>query len=468
MTRTPRRQDNSDNERVMTMDTTTDDYSHGRAADGLRTGAVAALLLVFATAGCEGLLDVELPGEVTEENLQDPAQASILANSVVAQVECSWDNYVAATSHHSDEWIPASGNSTMRRWGLRRISSTFSSYAAGGCGGSYGLFTPMHIALRMADRNSERIRSFPDDSVANRQQLLTQIQAYSGWPLVAFAEGFCGTPIDESDQTYGSEELFQRAVNRFTEAVDMAGQTGQDQLRLMALVGRARAHLGLGNYDQAIADAEQIPPEFRLDASREQSPGRRQNAQFDAINALPSMEAGNKHASVAPSYRDVQWEGTDDPRVPVVNTGRVTFDFTTLHWRHTKINALADDVRLASWEEARMFIAEAEARRSGGDLDRARQILDGFHQRAGIPGVTESDLPAREDVIRHVLEERRREFFAEGGHRLHDMLRFRGTDFEIPFLGEAGSDHPDGVDQNGLSYGETTCFPVPETEKAEL
>lgn len=467
MTRTTTPQATPDNERVMTMDTTPDDRRRSSRSAG-RVAALTVLVLALATAGCEGLLDVELPGEVTEDNLNNPAQAAILANSVVAQVECSWDNYVGAASHHSDEWIPASGNSTMRRWGLRRISATFSSYATGGCGESYGLFTPLHIGLRMADRNSERIRSFPDDSVQNKQELLTEIQAYSGWPLIAFAEGFCGTPLNESDQTFESDELFQRAVDRFGQAIDMAQQTGQEQLRLMALVGRARAHLGLGNYDQAISDAEQIPQGFRFDVAREQTPGRRQNVQFDAINALPGMEAGNKHASVAPSYRDVQWEGTDDPRVPVVNTGEVTFDFTTIHWRHEKINSYSTNVRLASWEEARMFIAEAEARRSGGDLDRARQILDGFHQRAGIPGVTESDIPTRDDVIRHVLQERQREFFAEGGHRLHDMLRFRGTGFEIPFLGEAGSDHPDGIDQNGLSYGETTCFPVPTVELSEL
>lgn len=449
----------------MTMDTlrqVTD-----RSAAGWRAAPIAlVLLLTLGAAGCEGLLDVELPGEVTEEDLEQPSQASVLANSVAAQVECSWDNYVAAASHHSDEWIPASGNSTMRRWGLRRISPDFSSYASGGCGGSYGLFTPLHIALREADRNSERIRSFPDDSVADKQSLLTRIQAYSGWPLVAFAEGFCGTPINESEEVFGSEELFQRAADRFTDAISMAEQTGQDRLRLMALVGRARANLGLGNYGQVVDDAGEIPQGFRFDVAREQSPDRRQNAQFEAINALPSMEAGNKHASVAPSYRDVEWKDVDDPRVPVVNTGEVTFDFTTIHWRHEKINAFADDVRLASWEEARLFIAEARAR--SGDLDGARDILDAFHDRAGIPPLEESDAPDQADVIRHVLEERRREFFAEGGHRLHDMLRTRDTEHEIPFLGEPGSDHPDGVDQNGLTYGETTCFPVPTSELSDL
>lgn len=67
--------------------------------------------------------------------------------------------------------------------------------------------------------------------------------------------------------------------------------------------------------------------------------------------------------------------------------------------------------------------------------------------------------------MEHVLEERRRELLSEGGHRLNDMLRFRGTKFQIPFLGEPGSDHPAGVNQAGVPYGSTTCFPLPDIEE---
>jgi len=54
---------------------------------------------------------------------------------------------------------------------------------------------------------------------------------------------------------------------------------------------------------------------------------------------------------------------------------------------------------------------------------------------------------------------------AEGGHRLNDMLRYRGTPFNIPFKGEPGSVHANGVDQTGNVYGTTTCFPLPTVER---
>ena len=64
-----------------------------------------------------------------------------------------------------------------------------------------------------------------------------------------------------------------------------------------------------------------------------------------------------------------------------------------------------------------------------------------------------------------MIEERRRELFLEGGHRLNDHLRFRGTPYNIPFKGEAGSFDPNGVDRTGLPYGTTTCFPLPIVER---
>ena len=69
-------------------------------------------------------------------------------------------------------------------------------------------------------------------------------------------------------------------------------------------------------------------------------------------------------------------------------------------------------------------------------------------------------------VIAQVIEERSRELFLEVGARYNDMLRFRSTPFRIPFRGEAGSIHPNGVDHRGLQYGPTTCIPLPLAEKS--
>jgi hypothetical protein len=48
---------------------------------------------------------------------------------------------------------------------------------------------------------------------------------------------------------------------------------------------------------------------------------------------------------------------------------------------------------------------------------------------------------------------------------MNDMLRFEGAPHEIPWLGEPGSIHPDGVDSVGGAYGDVTCFPLPSVER---
>ena len=443
---------------------------YGRAQFRARwmLGAVIAATAVLGACDLDGLLEVDLPGRVAEDALDDPRLANTLVNSVIADVECSWDNYVAAAAHHSDEWIASSGNSNMARWGLRDVTPTLGSYSTGGCGSSYGLFTPLHGARVQADSNFDRISSFDDASVPNKAEHLAVIAAYGAWPLIAFSEGFCGTPLDGGATVQSPQDLAALAETRFTDAIQLATAAGRMDLVHLATLGRARARLTLQDYSGVIDDAEEIPEGFLFVATRDNTPGDRQNRHYGAINGRASDAAGQKHATIAPNYREVQWKGVDDPRMDVEWDGTLGFDFFTRHFRHNKVNSFDAPTTMARWAEARLFMAEAYAMTDR--LPEAIDILDELHERAGIPGVDDTDLPTRDDVIRHIIQERSREFFSEGGHRLRDHLRWRGTDFEVPFLGEPGSIHPNGrlldpESGNPLrEYEDATCFPVPTVE----
>lgn len=93
-----------------------------------------------------------------------------------------------------------------------------------------------------------------------------------------------------------------------------------------------------------------------------------------------------------------------------------------------------------------------------GDVDGALAKINGLREAAMLPTVTAS--VGAGEIMDLVKEERRRQLFVLGGHRLHDMLRFN-----IPFLGDPGSIHPDGLDQTGAEYGNLTCFQLPEVER---
>ena len=426
------------------------------------------VLAIGGAAGCDGLLDVEIPGRVVEEDLESPGLSQTFVNSVIADVECAWDNYVAAASHHSDEWVATTGNGNMLAWGLRNVGSA-GSYASGECESRYGPFAALHKARFQAGENFERIRAFPDPDVPDKALYLATIQAYAGWPLIAFGEGFCGTPIGGDGPVFEPSELLAMAETVFTDAVVRTEAAGLSELAMLARIGRARARLGLGMYEEAISDAALVPAGFVHLVSRDPVPDDRANTHVASVNGTAADGAGQKHATIAPDLRVLDWKGVSDPRIGAFFDGTMGQDGVTPHWRHDKAVSLGSPTVLASWREAQLILAEAYAMTDR--LPESIQVLDSFHAAAGLPPVTATDLPTRDDVIRHLLEERRRELFAEGGHRLRDHLRWRGTDFQVPFLGEPGSIHPDGIwldpdtgVPGSLDYGSATCFPVPAVE----
>jgi hypothetical protein len=417
---------------------------------------VAVLPLVLMISACDtaDLLDVDLPGNVTADDIEQPSLATTMRVSAIGDFEWAWDSYVDFAARHSDEYIHSSGNFTARRQMLRDIPPELGAYQS-------NIFGRFHRARFMLESNFERLQGFTVEQVSQRAQYLAEMRTYGGFIYVAFGEGFCGTPLNGDGVVRTPAQLLQIAVTQFTEAIDLARAANQPRLVTAARIGRARAYLGLKQYADAIRDADGIAADFAFVATREAGEGRRENSMANT-NQLQT----NQSATVAPGYRDVRWKGVPDPRVRAMNTGFVGHDNSTIVWRHDKTppqGGEGQDVNVATGKEARLIIAEAAALM--GDLDRARTILNDFHTRAGIPAVTVADIPTQSAVVRHVIETRRRELFVEGGHRQRDHLRWRGTEWQIPYKGEAGSDHPNGVDQYGQPYGTTTCFPVAQNEQ---
>lgn len=426
----------------------------------LALGCALAAPLFAAACDLDTVLDVDLPGDVVDEALNDPALAPVLAASVVADFECAWNNYVVGSALVSDQFIQASGNLNQRNWGTRRVESSDASYSQTDCAGPYGIYTPLHIARAGAEDFFERISGFPDGEVPNKTGLLATIRVHGAYALVALGEGFCEMALDAGPLMTRTEVL-ELAEERFTTGLELAQQASDADLRRLALAGRARVRLDLEDFAGAIADAEQIPQGYVRNATRDETATARYNG---FCNYLTCATFG-RNASIAPNYRNVEWAGVPDPRVDVATLGRVAADNATEHWfPASKATTRSEPLPIATWEEAQLVIAEASART--GNLGRARTIINDLHERAGIPPYDAAGAASQSDVVRQVIEERRRELFLEGGHRFNDHYRFRGTEWEIPYKGEAGSIHPDGIDHTGVPYGSTTCFALPDVERS--
>lgn len=424
-----------------------------------RALAAALTLSVAALAGCSDLLDVKLPGQVPEEALNDPALSPVLVASVKADFECAWANYVAGTALISDQFIQASGNLVQRNWGTRRVDSSDASYSTVGCGSAYGIYSPLHIARYQAEDIYRRITEFPDAQVANKTLSLATVRIYGAWALLALGEGFCEMAID-GGKLMTRAEVMTLAEQRFTEGLTLATQANNADMKNFALAGRARIRLDLGNLTGALADAPLVPVGYVKNASRDETSAVR----YNPICSNLTCPSYGRNASIAPNYRDVRWEGVADPRVRITTTNKPAFDNATIHWYPvTKASTRSEAMKITSYAEAQLIVAEASAR--NGDLTTARKIINALHTAVAIPGYDLGNTATKDQVVRQVIEERVRELFLDGGLRFNDHYRFIGTPWAVPYKGEAGSIHPTGVDHTGVPYGSTKCFALPDVER---
>ena len=60
-----------------------------------------ASMVMLSGCSLDDILAVHVPGKVLEEALDNAALADVLSTGVVAEVECSWNQYVAGAAHHS-------------------------------------------------------------------------------------------------------------------------------------------------------------------------------------------------------------------------------------------------------------------------------------------------------------------------------------------------------------------------------
>jgi hypothetical protein len=88
-------------------------------------------------------------------------------------------------------------------------------------------------------------------------------------------------------------------------------------------------------------------------------------------------------------------------------------------WVTSKYTSNASPIRLASYEEAQLILAEAQAEQ--GQLDAANATLNVSRTAAGLTPFPNGQ--TKDQVIANVIAERRAILSFEGGHRLNDLLR---------------------------------------------
>jgi hypothetical protein len=420
---------------------------------GMLTG-----LVLLTGLGCNEItsLKQENQGALSVETLYIPANAALLVNGAIGDFECAYNRYVVGSGLFTDELTVAIARSDNFDYDARRVL-TNAGYGTNNCASPTpsstqfpGIYTPLSVARATGDTAAVKIEGFSDAEVPNRQKLIGQAATYAGYSLILLGEGMCSAAINLGPEVPPTA-LFNEAVTRFTKAIAAAPAANDATTLSLARLGRARALLDAGgapNLAAAAADAATIVPTFVVNTSPDAVNARRQNVIFLHVSQ-------NAYSTVDPSYRNVLIPGgtTQDPRVVVTDLNRNGTATGSRLFLPAKAAANNAPVRLASYAEAQLIVAENAART--GDLQGAAAAINNARARtAGLPAYTLPAGATSVDVVAQIAEERRREFFVEG-HRLGDLRRYG-----LAFTPASGTAY-----QYGGVYGTQTCFPLPDVER---
>ena len=424
-----------------------------RTRGRLFTGALLGCL-VSTIAGCDGLLEVELPGNVEEAELNNPVLAATLALGAQSDFECAFGAWMMVTELWTSGLDQSSTLTTHSTIQARRAAVNEYGTATCNVDGSplpYGFWSPLNVSRVQARAATGLIQSF--GAIPDADFLLARLAAYEGYSTLLLAESFCELYFDGGLRETRANG-FNRAVVNFTSAIASATAATPSatttaaqiaSIQNMALVGRARANLNLGNSAAVLTDAGAVTLDFVRTVDRSGLISFRYNPVF-----FRSQEG--KAYSVPLIYRDTLVSGVFRPRIGAVPDPRVgsfrdgvgNNQFTP-QYTQNKYLSRAAPIPFSTWKEARLMIAEV----SGGAT--AVTIINTLRARyPGLPVFSSSDPAA---IAAQVRQERQRELWLQGT-RMGDMLRW-GTPF------------PTGVTPANQTIVDTTpwCFPTMEAER---
>ena len=465
-----------------------------------KTRTIVAVALAGALVACDDLLEVELPGQVTEDATFVPSQARLLVNSAIADIECAYSDFTAFEGAGYDD----AATRTVGWWG-GRFERPPQPGTGGTCAGSQentsgNWFVPFHKGRWMAEQVYERLTNEWDVSqVPDREQLMAIAAIYAGIAYTYFGEFFCevtanGGPLMSWDESLATAEQW------FTTALGHIQATGDFEIatdvttsaQQMAYLLRARARFAQNDPAkdaEAAQDAQLVSQGFVSFVTREAGAERTRINRVQSAHVglgwiallgpvtwwsgAPNPATGDPWPAVIPytGYWDlailpdgravtdagnpitlVDAGSVADPRVPAVEVGvrpgiGGAGPNNYERWEQRKYTDQGDDFPLAKWEEAWLIRAQV----AGGQT--AIDLVNEIRTAHGLPTITYLTAGDAAGIRNMLLEEIRRTHFLEGGRWWSTKLRY---DLWFPRL--------EDVDQWNFTYQGGVRMAFPDAE----
>lgn len=385
--------------------------------------AAAGLLVV---AGCSDPLGVETPDVVdpddldTEEGLSAQRVGAFgdfaLAYGGSAQ-ETAVQGVITTTGLLTDEIVHSGTQNGRVEMDARRADDrnerTFETYQN------------LHRARRSAESAAASFESA--DGASDRRRALAELYSLAGFAEIFFGESFCsGVPmggLENGEPANGepltTEEIFQRALDHFGQALSHARAAGDGDLESLASVGAGRALLNLGQFQLAADTVEGVETGFEYAINYSSNSNRQVNGVFSAIQEFGRLSVVNAEGSNGIGYLDAHDQG--DPRTPWEDGGS-GFDSSVDLLLQLKYTDRASPIVLADGIEARLLEAEAALRANEpGTFEQIHNDLRARLDSDDVGDVDTDTMSAQERVDFHFRE--RALWMWLTGHRLGDMRR---------------------------------------------
>ena len=420
---------------------------------GVRTLTAAAMAAAVTGCSIDDILEVEDVDVATPGSLRGPEALPVVLGGAQANFQVAYfgsgnvnesSGQIGYSGLLSDEIRSSDTFPTRNDIDQRTIQTDNSSNEA--------QFIALSQARAAADLAIRRFEEYgPDDPG------LALAYALDGYATTFFGENYCsGVPFsrltDEGNTEYGmpltTAEMFERALSKFDAALALPEITAAYEN--LALVGKARAHLNLGEYAEAAAAAAQVPEDFEYLVGASLTTTRQNNGVWTFFQnterlTLVDQEGGN----------GLDYLTSGDPRIPFVADG-TGFDDATAYYEQLLYPARDSDVPLATGIEAQLIVAEAQL--AGDYAGDWLATLNAIRTNNGMAGdLTDPGTAAgRVDLL---FRERAFWLFLTS-HRLGDLRRL------VRQYGRAEDDvFPTGNWHKGGPYGDDMNLPVPVIEQ---
>ena len=413
----------------------------GRAG---RLALVAGMLLPLAACE-EELLEYTDPDIITEANSAEGAIA--LRNGTIQRFQ-TWtlgaeqsDALFAFAGLVTDELISGDTFEQRNTADQRDINATNSFLSAMTLG-----LNQVRTQGQLAINSLRTYRPNPGVDVG-------LMFALGGFTETLMGEHFCNglvfSYIIDGTEVLGSpipvDSAFKLAVASADSALTAAGSDAK--VGNLARIVKGRALLNLARYNDAAAAVASVPTSYTYEVFFS-------TTTFD--NTIWGLNNSSRRYSIAEKegINGLPWRTANDPRLPVVNGNRTSFDSGTPFWFQNKWSQYGA-VAVATGVEARLI--EAEAALKAGNPGTWLAKLN--EARATVTGLAPLTDPGTETARVNLHFYERGFWFWGLGHRLGDlrrMVRQYGRTAESVF--------PSGEFHKGGNYGTTYNIPMPIQE----